>query len=226
MNESLDARETILHLLKAERALSVTELAERLGVTYEAVRQHLIALERDGLVRRRVLRPSEKPVGRPNAEYSLTREGDHRFPKRYAELAGALLGAIDDRLGEDALRTVLAAITDERVRAWEPRLRGRMLERRVELLRSFYAEDDPYMRVESGEEGVHLFEHNCPYLDVAMATPAICSTTVSALTRLLGYQVVRVERFQSGDRRCAFRVRLDDPVDADRYGFRPEPAET
>jgi predicted ArsR family transcriptional regulator len=218
----LDARDSILLLLKQERTLSTTELAERLAVTYEAVRQHLIALEREGLVRRRVLRPSEKPVGRPNAVYALTRDGDHRFAKRYDELASALITAIDGRLGADAMLEVLAAIADERVRRWAPLLRGRMLDRRVEMLRGFYLDDDPYMRVESGAGDPLLIEHNCPYLDVAMRTPAVCSTTVTALRRLLGYEVVREERFQNGDRRCVFRVALDEPSSDD--SFRLEPA--
>jgi predicted ArsR family transcriptional regulator len=222
VKEPLDPRDSILHLLKRERTLSITELAERLAVTYEAVRQQLIALERDGLVRRRVLRPSEKAVGRPNAVYSLTRAGDHQFEKRYDELALALITGVGESLGADALHTVLATISDARVRQWEPRLRGRMLERRVELLRSFYADDDPFMQIEVDDEDPRLVEHNCPYLDVAMAAPAICSTTVSALSRLLGYEVVREERFQDGDRRCVFRVRLDEPSTIEE--FRLEPA--
>jgi predicted ArsR family transcriptional regulator len=218
-----DVRDRILEIIKRDRSVAIQELADALGVTYEAIRQHIIALASDGLVARRVLRPSEKAVGRPNAVYSLTAAGDHLFPKRYDELASALIGAIGAVLDDDAMHAVLAAITDARVARWEPLLRGRMLERRVELMRSFYADGDPFMSAGVDEEGAWLVEKNCPYLNVAMEHPAICSTSVSAMTRLFECRVVRTERFQAGDRRCRFRILVDEPVDASSYGFRAEP---
>jgi predicted ArsR family transcriptional regulator len=52
-----------------------------------------------------------------------------------------------------------------------------------------------------------LVERNCPYLDVALVRPEICSTTVCALRRLTSCEVVRERRFQDGDERCEFHVR-------------------
>jgi predicted ArsR family transcriptional regulator len=55
------------------------------------------------------------------------------------------------------------------------------------------------------------FERNCPFLNVARAHPAICSVSVNTLERLLGFRVIREQRFQAGDGRCVFRVQLDQP---------------
>ena len=55
-------RERILDLLKRRAEATARELATALGITPPAVRQHLTALERDGLVTGRTLR---RPVGRP-----------------------------------------------------------------------------------------------------------------------------------------------------------------
>lgn len=64
-----------------------------------------------------------------------------------------------------------------------------------------------------------LIEHNCPFFNVAKRRPVLCSVTVSMLTRLLGYRVVREERFQNGDGRCVFRVLLDQPIDDSSFKF-------
>jgi predicted ArsR family transcriptional regulator len=45
-----------------------------------------------------------------------------------------------------------------------------------------------------------------------MRRPALCSVSVSALTRLLGVRVHREEKFQNGDGRCVFRVHANEPV--------------
>jgi predicted ArsR family transcriptional regulator len=66
-------------------------------------------------------------------------------------------------------------------------------------------------------------ENNCPFLNVAAQQPALCSVTVSTLTRLLGLQVTREERFQSGHGRCVFRVHTDKPVNTKGLKFHWEP---
>jgi predicted ArsR family transcriptional regulator len=223
-SDSPDVRDAILLMLKQEGALPITVLSERLAITYEAVRQHLIALEREELVVRRVQRPKEGSVGRPSALYSLTVAGDHLFPKEYDGLASVLIGAVEEKLGDGALATVLAAITDAQVGRFESIVRTRTLERRLDALRAFYRPDDPFMSWRVEDDVVELVERNCPFLNVALQRPELCSTSVSALSRLFGYQVARTERFQNGDRRCVFRVLLDEPVDPDRYGYRPEPS--
>ena len=67
-----------------------------------------------------------------------------------------------------------------------------------------------------------LVERNCPFQNVAMERPKLCSTTVSTLSRLLGVRVERVKTFQGGDGMCAFRVHSDEDIDSDfRFAFEP-----
>lgn len=218
-----DLRESILLALKQQRAASIAELAATFDVTFEAIRQHCIALEDDGIVTRRVVRNDHHDplAGRPAAMYSLTDAGENQFPKLYDALASSLI-AIAER-DTVALETALGAYTDERVDHWRGRMHGRMIERRLELLRGFYTLDDPFMTSGSDERGLFLVENNCPYYNAAIAHPSICSTSVTALSRLVGYEIAREERLQEGDRRCVFRVDLEKPVDETERGFRREP---
>ncbi|HSN18470.1 MAG TPA: DNA-binding protein, partial [Gammaproteobacteria bacterium] len=73
--------------------------------------------------------------------------------------------------------------------------------------------------VKKDTRGYTLVERNCPYLNVAMRMPRLCSVTVSTLIRLLGVRVVREERFQDGHRRCVFRVLADEPMDVKKFRF-------
>ena len=107
---------------------------------------------------------------------------------------------------------LLAAISDKQAAKWEPRLRGKSLEERLELLKGLYFEGDPYMTVRKSGGEIRLIESNCPFLNVATHQPAVCSLTVGTLQKLLGVRVVREEKFQTGHRRCVFRVLRDQPV--------------
>ncbi len=217
-----DIRRALLTRLKHAGPSTTAELAAHAGVTYEAVRQQMRALEAEGFVSRRKAPPGG--VGRPTSRYALTPAGDHFFAKRYDALAVELIDTASEVLGPEALEALLTRLTDDRVRAWAPRLEGLSVEERLAALREIYLDDDPFTTVEAGEGGPRLIERNCPYLNVAARRPALCSVTVSTLTRLLGAEVVRDERFQEGDGRCAFRVRTDRPVDPEAFRFAWEPA--
>ena len=132
-----------------------------------------------------------------------------------------LIDTLAAALGPEALRQVLASLTDENVRQWAPHLQDKSLLERLEALKGIYLEDDAYMEVDKDEASgeLRLVERNCPFLNVASRRPALCSVTVSTLSRLLGHTVTREKRFQDGDGRCVFRVHLDQPVNADAFRF-------
>ena len=80
-------RRAITKLLKTEGPIDSAQLAQRLGLTAMAVRQHLYALQREGLV---TAEERPVPIGRPAKFWRLTREADRLFPEAYAELSVAL----------------------------------------------------------------------------------------------------------------------------------------
>jgi predicted ArsR family transcriptional regulator len=215
-------RQSILEALKREGPLAIAQLAERLGMSGEAVRQQLVQLQREGWIEATHERAVTHHSGRPAARYRLTQAGDHVFPKHYDSLTVAVLDAISTELGPEALDRILAGLTEARARHWEPQLTGKSLRERVEVLRGVYEGHDPFMDAEEVPGGFRLVEHNCPFLNVALERPALCSMTVSLLSRLLGFEVVREERFQSGDGRCAFRVLTDKPRSPDAPPFERE----
>jgi len=223
-------RKSILETLKREGKAAIADLAGRLGMSGEAVRQQLLQLQREGWVEAIRDEAHEKRSGRPAAHYRLTSAGDHLFPKNYDQMGIALLDAVASHLGPDALSRVLAGITEARAKQWEHRLAGRTLDEKLQALTAMYdpqgANGGAYAHVENGANGLRLVEQNCPFLNVATERPIICSISVALLSQLLGVEVVREERFQDGDGRCAFRVYDQRPIPEEQRGWKPEPAKT
>jgi predicted ArsR family transcriptional regulator len=216
-----DVQQQILTFIKQQGETTNAVLADTLDVSYEAVRQQLRQLEAAQLVVSRQKRLKGQRVGRPTRVYTLSPTGDHLFPKAYDELAVELMDTLAAALGPEALRQVLASLTDENVRQWAPHLQDKSLLERLEALKGIYLEDDAYMEVDRDEASgeLRLVERNCPFLNVASRRPALCSVTVSTLSRLLGHTVTREKRFQDGDGRCVFRVHLNQPINTDAFRF-------
>lgn len=212
-----ETRQMILLALKHGGPATIAELASRLQMTREAVRQQLLQLEGVGWVEKKAQRHSHvgSGGGRPSMRYRITPSGEHLFPKHYDALTMEVLDTVADQFGAEAMHRILQSMTEARVREWEPRLADMSLEERVLALKGIYLAEDSYMDIEQSSDGLSLVERNCPFYNVASRRPALCSVTVSTLSRLLGYQVVREESFQNGDGRCVFRVLQDQPVDRD-----------
>lgn len=219
-------RREVLQLLKQRGRATIVELAEALRMTHEGVRTHVVQLQQEGWITADCSNLSspadEQSPGRPPAQYCLTVAGDHAFPKHYDDLTVLLLDALLETADERVTRDVLATVTDIRVDAVRARASDASFEEKLHALASIYLEDDPFVEVVQRDGDWILIERNCPFLNVAMQRPAICSTTVSTMRRFLGYEVVRERRFQDGEARCEFRVLTQRPLRRPRR-FEQEP---
>lgn len=221
MNEHASTRQRLLRELKFRRGATQAELADALGLTREAVRQQLAALETEGLAAS--VAQASAGRGRPTLLYRLTDAAEDEFPKFYDALTVTLVRALGEQVGEAGMRRVLAQVTDQQVAQWQPVLEGKSLLERMDALRGVYFDADPFTEVREDNDGVMLVEHNCPYLAAARDEPRLCSVTVSTMKRLLGVDVERTERFQQGDGRCVFRVRQGTKTPKDfRFDWEPE----
>ena len=99
-------RGRIVKLLRGTTA-TVNELMESLGLTDNAVRAHLLALERDGLVKQSGV---QRGFRKPHFAYELTPEAEHLFPKAYDTLLNQFIAVLKDRLTPDALENVLREV--------------------------------------------------------------------------------------------------------------------
>ena len=130
-------RGVMFHLLQnREDGLTLDEVATIVGVSRNAIRQHITGLERDGLVRPIGVRRTGR---RPSRAYGLTELGGEHFPRQYDRLALSLLeahrfvcrefknkypvihcGRTDAAAGSSRFYQVLIETTGDRIRSVEP----------------------------------------------------------------------------------------------------------
>src|SRR4029077_6150067 len=85
-------------LLENKEGLTVEELSKGLGITDNAVRQHLTALERDGMV---VKGEMQSTGGRPEQLFGLTAAGRELFPRHYSWFAELLISSLLEEQGTE-----------------------------------------------------------------------------------------------------------------------------
>jgi len=181
---------------------TVNELADSLELTDNAVRAHLAALERDGLVEQEGVR---RGIGKPAHVFRLTGEADSLFPKAYAFLASELVRELKEVQGEARLPSTLLEVGR---RAGESAgIRGaNALERLggvLALLEAQGAEVDVVSEVSC----TTIRGRDCPLSAVVVDEPRACSFLGGFLEGALGAPVR--QRCEHGSRpRCRFEVEL------------------
>src|ERR1700681_3458906 len=112
-------RMEVLELLRRKGRCSAETISTDLGVTANAVRQHVTNLERDDLV---VTHDKRSGRARPALLFSLTERADSVFPKRYGQLATMVLQEVQEMGGPEALDEVFSRVAARHAGAIEPHL--------------------------------------------------------------------------------------------------------
>jgi predicted ArsR family transcriptional regulator len=210
-------QQSILAAIKRRSSATIAELAADLAVSSEAVRQHVVKLAELNLIEASPSPTTPTRSGRPPLFYRLSQQGELAFPKAYAELAVAILELAAEKLGEDGDRAIVSALADKRYEAWKEVTEGKSLEERVHAMRGLYAVNDSYCEVKKNNGTYQIIEYNCPFLQVALEKPIVCSSSVNLLERILGFRVIRRATFQRGDSRCVFEIDTSQPVSVEAF---------
>jgi len=176
-------RGQIITLLRRS-SRTVDELAQALELTHTAVRAHLAALERDGLVHQRSER---RGSGKPSSVYDLTPAAEYLFPKSYGQLLDQLLDVLGKHLPPDEVETLLRE-TGRRIAVEWKILPGDLhvrLEAAIEVLNDLGG----LMEQETEGETLCIRGYRCPFAAVVREHPEICNLAETLLSDLVGVPV-------------------------------------
>ena len=182
--------------------MTVDELAAALGLTDNAVRAHLVSLERDGLVR-----PAERRggrVGKPATSYRISPDVELLLSKAYLPLLTGLLEALGNRLPAEQLLPLLRE-AGNRMAAGLEQPRGD-LGRRVQAASQLLNQLGGLSSVEQVDGGKFVIRsRGCPVGAAVRERPEVCQAIVALLADLTGAQVQSC--CQRGERpSCCFDV--------------------
>src|SRR5262249_21332223 len=178
-------RAAIVRLLKTEGAMDSAQLADRLGLTAMAVRQHLYVLQREKFV---TAEERPVPVGRPAKYWHLTQEADRFFPAAYAELSVALIDALGDAFGPAGLKRVLESRCARQEASYLERIAADApLEEKLQQLARVRTEEGYMAEVKrEGKTSFLFIENHCPICAAAAVCKGFCETELDLFRKVLG----------------------------------------
>lgn len=199
-------RRKILEMLKRDGPQVAAHMAEVLGISAMAVRQHLYALAEEGLV---AATSAPTGVGRPSKSWHLTDAAEAFFPQGYAELTAGLMSSVREVFGDDGLDRLVASRTGEQIASYSARMaKAKTLGARLKLLKEIRTQEGYMADVERDGGGYLFTENHCPICAVARSCTGLCASELELFQAVLGPDVTveRTEHILAGARRCAYRV--------------------
>lgn len=193
----------VLELRSGSR--TVNDLAAALDLTDNAVRAHLLGLERDGLV---VQGKPVKGFRKPHSTYYLSDEARHLFPKPYHSLFNRLLDVLKAKLSSRVLTETLS----ETGRQLGNGLEGSSdlpLDERLAKAVTVLEELGGAPMMTKDENRVVIKSACCPFADAVAEHPEVCKLAEAAVSEIVGIAVQENCDRGSGLPRCSFEIILD-----------------
>lgn len=203
---SSDTRRELLQLVKRKGSLSLDEAMEALDMARTTVREHLLRLERKGLVERSTERQGR---GRPSLRYTMTPKAKILFPSRDGELMGRLLAFLNEEGAEELVGTFFEDYWNERTRRVKQKLEDvgeDDLEKRLELLAEILEEEGFMPQIERGEGTITIRECNCPFPESVKQTHIPCKLEAAFYETLFGAEVERSNYIPDGHPACTYEL--------------------
>jgi len=172
-------------LLLRHAAKTVNDLVAELELTDNAVRAHLLSLERDKLVE-----PGGTVKGfrKPHNTYRLTNEARHLFPKPYDSLFNKLIEVMEGRYAPDEISEVLRETGRRLANVNVPHRTG-ILEADLKKTIGVLEELGGAARIEHVGDDVIIQSESCPFADAVAEHPEVCKIAESMIGEIVGREV-------------------------------------
>jgi DeoR family suf operon transcriptional repressor len=191
-------------LLGLKQGMSLDEIAAALNISRNAVKQHVVGLENNDLIRKDTFKTTG---GRPSRNYVLTEKGINRFPKQYAWFCNFMLAELKEDMGEEAFKrymsrlgvkfaqTLISQFNDK-----EPTERIIALVEAMQAL-GYHAKED----LSNPTPVIYAF--NCVYHDLVRQYPELCEFDRALVSTLLGLSIEQTQCMACNDCSCQFLIK-------------------
>ncbi|MBL8050037.1 MAG: winged helix-turn-helix transcriptional regulator [Anaerolineales bacterium] len=196
-------RDKILQTLLRKPKSTINDMAEAVGINPISVRHHLTNLQMEGLVEAQEERHG---VGRPRLVYILTSEGMERFPTRYLRLTNRLIAQMKETLPAPAVSQLFGQIAEDLVSEYANDVKGLSMEARLDFVKDLLAQEGFTVEWEKKDDSYQIHEISCPYYQIGIAHPEVCTVDQTLISKMLALPVNKVQCILNGAAHCTYVV--------------------
>jgi len=191
--------ETLLH----QPRRTINELAGAVGINPISVRHHLTNLQVEGLV---TAEEERHGVGRPRLVYFLTEDGMEKFPTRYLRLTTRLLTQMKETMPAPVVSKLFKQIAEDMASDYSEQVQGLGMEDRLDFVKAMLAEEGFTVEWEKKGEQYHIHEISCPYYQIGINHPEVCTVDQTLISTMLALPAEKVQCILNGGAHCTYVV--------------------
>jgi predicted ArsR family transcriptional regulator len=197
-------RKNIILLLKKNGGMSIDDLSKLIDITPMGIRQHLLALEKKGLVH---YIAKKRGIGRPGFFYMLTESADDLFPKSYDSFSVGLLRDIKKNEGSEKIDRIFGWRRERLLEIKRRLFAGKEnLEDILATLKQSLEEDGHFVEISRNNGHYQLKQYHCPIHKVAMEFSEACTHELLLYRELTGRDVIREQSVSDGAPSCLYLI--------------------
>ncbi|HEY5885324.1 MAG TPA: ArsR family transcriptional regulator [Pyrinomonadaceae bacterium] len=181
---------------------TVNELSKELGLTDNAVRAHLLSLERDGLIRQGGI---QRGTRKPHFAYELTEEAENLFPKAYDALLVRLITVLKTQLTPAALNQVLREVGRSLAGNQTSKGKREDLEHRAGQAVLALGAIGGAAQLVQKDTKLFIRSGSCPLATAVAEHPEVCQLAEALLSEIVGSKV-QEQCDREGSPRCRFEI--------------------
>ena len=196
-------RDRILQTILHQPRRTINELAEAVDINPISARHHLTNLQAEGLV---AAEEERHGVGRPRLVYFLTEEGMEKFPTRYLRLTTRLLAQMKETMPAPVVSKLFSQIADDMASDYTDQVQGLGMEERLDFVKTMLAEEGFTVEWEKKGEQYHIHEISCPYYQIGISHPEVCTVDQALISKMLALPAEKVQCILNGGAHCTYVV--------------------
>ena len=197
-------KNSIIILLKKSGGMTIEELSKGIEITPMGIRQHLISLEKKGVV---TYTAKRQGIGRPGFIYKLTEMADTLFPKSYDNFAVETLRDIEKNDGRSKIDEIFRWRSERTFRQRKEALRDKKnISELVNGLKEILQSEGHLVELEISNGSYHLKQYNCPINKIAFEYDEACSHELQMYKDLLNCDIQRLQSITEGGQACTYVI--------------------
>lgn len=203
-----DLKNNILNLIKESGVLTVDELTDRLKLSKTAVRQHLLGLEKQGIIERDY---SRNYRGRPLLKFKLAPAAQDLYPSLEPTLFRELLTHLMTTNRKDVIDEFFELFWNKRLKKFEDGLaheKDKSFRTRLQVLHNLLEENGFMPKIKKSSDGtITVQESNCPFRGTIDITSLPCRLESHLIQAALKRSCKRTSYIPADEPTCDFEIK-------------------
>ncbi|OHE61314.1 MAG: hypothetical protein A2Z47_14815 [Thermodesulfovibrio sp. RBG_19FT_COMBO_42_12] len=203
LNEN-PTRGKIMMFLKKMGPMPIDDLSKELNITPMGIRQHLLCLQRKGLIDYVIKRQG---IGRPAFFYRLTEKADDLFPKAYHTLIANIFSYLEKNEGRNKIDDIFKWRKNILLKDTREALSDKKsLKDKVRGFKDILESKGYIVDLDETNSHYSLKQFNCPIYKVASEFKEACKYELKMYKDLLGKELKRQQCISDGNPSCTYII--------------------